>query len=640
VNRSVARLTGAAVVAAATGSLALAQTAARLQTASMAQGLPVPINPATVEKDGIRCHTEMVPMRDGTLLATDIYLPPSSGPHPVILQRTPYGHALGHGCFANTSGQMAFWAQNGYVGLTQDVRGTFRSHGTFQPFVQEQADGYDAIEWAAQQQWSNGKVGMAGSSYFGVTQWQAALTAPPHLAAIAPSVTSTDYHDHWTYVNGVFDLWFGQSWPLAFFAPDQYRRQAIAKGMSVDDSRHAADEYLAESKKKIFTDWAPQLPLAGFPEYKTLAPYYYQWLEHPAYDEYWARLDVEHQFAAIKVPAFITGGWYDLFSIGTVRSFEGMRQRGGTTLARKGTMLVMQGTGAHGGPGVIEPSPENNALDLRALQLRFYDRHVKGVDNGIDREPPVRLLVMVTPDTGRQSGGFWVNGASFPPKGVRKVRFNLRSRGRANTRMGDGMLDPDRPSDGPEDRFTYDPMKPVPTHGGGLCCVTLGTYFPSGAQDQSELEMRDDVLVYTSAPLTRDLAVVGSVRLKFWAKSSARDTDFTAKFVDVHPDGFAQNLLDRIVRARFRKGSKTAPSLIQPGVPYQYEIDLGYTGVQIRAGHRLRVDISSSNFPHFARNPNTGAAPAHDGGVVVANQTILHDPAFPAYLELSVLQKP
>jgi putative CocE/NonD family hydrolase len=639
VNRWVTWLSGAALVA-VIGSLVHARSAAPLQTASAVQSAPVPIDTATVEKDGIRCHSEMVQMRDGTMLATDIYMPPSPGPHPVILQRTPYGHTLGHGCFTNTSGQMAFWAHNGYVGLTQDVRGTFRSHGTFQPFVQEQADGYDAVEWAAKQQWSNGKVGMAGSSYFGVTQWQAALTAPPHLLAIAPSVTSTDYHDHWTYVNGVFDLWFGQSWLLAFFAPDQYRRQAIARGMSVEDSRAAADEYLAESKKKIFTDWAPQMPLAGFPEYRTLAPYYYDWLAHPAYDDYWARVDVERQFGAIKVPAFITGGWYDLFSIGTGRSFEGMRQRGGSNLARNGTMLIMQGTGAHGGPGVIEPSPDNNAVDLRALQLRFYDRHVKGIDNGIDREPRVQLFVMVTPDAGRQSGGFWVNGDSFPPKGTGKVQFNLRSRGRANTRMGDGMLDPDRPSDGPEDRFTYDPMKPVPTLGGGLCCVTLGSYFPSGAQDQSELEMRDDVLVYTSPPLTKDLAVVGAVKLKFWAKSSARDTDFTAKFVDVHPDGFAQNLLDRLVRARFRKGSKSAPSLIQPGVPYEYEIDLGYTGALIRAGHRVRIDISSSNFPHYARNPNTGAHPAHDADVVVANQAILHDRTHPAYLELSVLQGP
>ena len=224
--------------------------AAQGGTGAAAQSAPVPISTAAVEKDGIRCRSEMVPMRDGTMLATDIYMPPSPGPHPVILQRTPYGYTLGHGCFANTSGQMAFWAQNGYVGITQDARGTFRSHGTFQPFVQEQADGYDAVEWAAKQQWSNGKVAMTGSSYFGVTQWQAAVSAPPHLVAIAPSVTSTDYHDHWTYVNGVFDLWFAQSWLLAFFAPDQYQRQAIARGMAAEDARKAADEVLERQQEE------------------------------------------------------------------------------------------------------------------------------------------------------------------------------------------------------------------------------------------------------------------------------------------------------------------------------------------------------------------------------------------------------
>ena len=604
--------------------------------AGVPAGTPVPISTERVEKDGIGCHTEMVPMRDGTLLATDIYMPASTGPQPVILQRTPYGHTLGHGCFAGTSGQMAFWARNGYVGITQDSRGTFRSHGSFHPFFQEQADGYDAVEWAARQAWSNGKVAMAGASYFGVTQWQAALTTPPHLVAIAPSVTSTDYHDQWTYVNGVYDLWFGQSWLLAFFAPDQYRRQAMARGMSVDESRKAADEYLNDNKKKIFTDWAPQLPLAKLPEYRTLAPYYYEWLAHPNYDEYWAKVDIERQFGAVKVPAFITGGWYDLFQIGSVRSFEGLRKQGGSELARSGTMLIMQGTGVHGGPGVITPSKDNNAVNVQALQLRFYDRYVKGLDNGIEREPRVRLFVMQTPDSGKEAGGFWVNGESFPLNGTELTRFNLRSGGHANTRMGDGVLDAERPSDGAEDTFTYDPRKPVPSFGGGLCCTTLGSYFASGAQDQSALETRDDVLVYTSAPLAKDLTVLGQVKVKFWAKSSARDTDFTAKFVDVHPDGFAQNLLDRIVRARFRKGSKTAPSLIQPGVAYEYEIDLGYTGALIKAGHRLRLDISSSNFPHYARNTNTGADPASDSEIVVARQTIVHDRSHPGYLELAV----
>ena len=272
----------------------------------------------TAQTGGVTCHMEQVPMRDGTLLATDVYLPAAPGRYPVIVRRTPYGLRLGQGCFEGSSAGMAFWAENGYVAVSQDVRGTFRSEGTFRPIFQEQADGYDAIEWAAAQAWSNGKVGMTGSSYMGATQWQAAMTAPPHLVAIAPGQTATDYHDHWTYVNGVFDLWFAQSWLLAFFAPDEHRRQQIEEGVPPADALTASDEYLARGERQIFSTWARQIPLASFSEYRTLAPYYYEWLEHPNYDDYWATVDVEAQWEKILVPALVNGAWGDLFAIGSV----------------------------------------------------------------------------------------------------------------------------------------------------------------------------------------------------------------------------------------------------------------------------------------------------------------------------------
>ncbi len=574
-------------------------------------------------------------MRDGTQLATDVYLPAAPGRYPVVMQRTPYGLRLGHGCFEGLSAGMAFWAEHGYVGLTQDVRGTFRSEGTFRPIFQEQADGYDAVEWAASQSWSDGRVGLTGSSYFGVTQWQAALAAPPHLLAIAPGQTATDYHDHWTYVNGVFDLWFAQSWILNFFAPDEFRRQAIAGGMGAVEASRAANEFLAAGKTRIFTEWAWRLPLASLPDFRTLAPYYYEWLEHPNYDAYWAKVDVEAQWDRIKVPALVHGAWTDLFGIGAVRGFEGVRKHGGSAVAREGTRLIMQTVG-HGGPGLLrfDRAP---TVDLRALQLRFYDRYVKGVQNDIDRDPRVQLFVQVPPATGTESGGFWITSETFPLGGTRKLTFNLRSGGRANTRNGDGVLDGSSPSSGPEDTFAYDPKNPVPSVGGGLCCVTLGSYFPSGAQDQSTLELRNDVLVYTSAPLARDLPVVGQVKMKFWATSSARDTDFVAKLVDVRPDGVAQNVLERVVRARFRRGSKSAPTPIEPDKPYVYEIDLGYAGTVFRAGNRIRVDITSTKFPHLARNLNTGGDPATDDRMESARQTVLHSARYPSYLELSVV---
>lgn len=596
-----------------------------------------PADASSTRKGQVTCRTEFVPMRDGTLLATDVYMPVGSGRYPVVLERTPYGLRLGHGCFEGISGDMAFWAENGYVALTQDSRGTFRSQGTFNPFFQEQADGYDAVEWAAAQPWSTGKVGMTGTSYFGVTQWQAAITAPPHLVAIAPGQTATDYHDHWTYVNGVFDLWFGQSWVLNFFAPDTYRRQLIAKGMAPPDALKASDEYLANGKREILGNWANKVPLESFEDFRSLAPYYYEWLKHPDYDDYWRAIDVETRWPSITVPALINGGWSDLFAIGSVRSFIGMRTKGGTKAARDGTKLVMV-PGGHGGTGMVTWEAAS-AVNLRDLQLRFFDHHLKGIDNEFAKAPPVRLFVQVPPETGTKGGGYWVTSDSFPPRDAKPVIFYLRGDGHANSRLGDGVLDLATPGPDHSDSFVYDPRVPVPAHGGGLCCTSLGTYFASGMQDQSELELRKDILTYTTAPLLAELAVVGPVHVTLWAKSSARDTDFTVKLVDVRPDGSAFNILDRIVRARYRNGSKFKPSPIEPGRAYRYDIDLGYTATVVASGHRLRLDISSSKFPQLARNPNTGDDVATDDRLVTATQTILHDPEHPSKVELLVLPR-
>ena len=271
---------------------------------------------------------------------------------------------------------------------------------------------------------------------------------------------------------------------------------------------------------------------------------------------------------------------------------------------------------------------------MNALLVRWFDHYLKGVNNGIDREPAVNLFVMIPPNTGTTGSGFWITADEFPLPGTEMMKFNLRSHGHANTRLGDGVLDADSRSQGPDDNFVYDPSNPVPTLGGDMCCINA--LLPSGAFDQATIEMRDDVLVYTSVPLTHDLAVVGPVKVKFWAKTSARDTDFTAKFVDVHPDGFAQNVLDRIVRARYRLGSNLPPSFIQPEKPYEYTIDLGNTAIVLKAGHRIRLEISSSNFPHYARNLNTGSGFADDANIVIARQTIMHNPGHPSYIELPI----
>ena len=386
---------------------------------------------------GVTCETVRVPMRDGVMLATDVYRPAAPGRYPVVMLRTPYGLRLGQGCFApGLSAGMAFWAENGYVAVSQDARGTFRSEGEFRPIVQERDDGYDAVEWAAAQPWSNGRVAMTGGSYMGVTQWQAALGTPPHLVAIAPGQTATDYHDHWTYVNGVFDLWFGQSWPLAFFAPDALRRQQIAAGTAADEARRAAGAYLEEGQRLIIREWIDQVPLRDFAGFRSLAPYYYEWLAHPDYDDYWAAVDVEAQWDKIAVPALVTGAWGDLFHIGSVRAFGGMRGGAGSEAARAGTMLVMTGGGGHGREGAVSYGDAGD-MDLRDLQLRFYDHHVKGIANGIDREPRAQLFVQAPPDNGTQGSGFWLEGRRVPA-GRRRltVRLNLGSGGRRQQPLG------------------------------------------------------------------------------------------------------------------------------------------------------------------------------------------------------------
>lgn len=603
----------------------------------------------------VTCSVEWAPARDGTLLATEVYLPADPGPHPVILQRSPYTRSPAAPQLASNcnNAQMTFLASNGYAAVLQDVRGRHRSGGVMDAMQQEADDGYDAIEWAAVQPWSTGKVGMIGGSYVGLTQYQPAIQTPPHLAAIAPHITASDYHDHWTYVNGAFDLWFAQSWMLLTFAGEQVIRNLEDAGLPQAEVFAKTAEWVANGRASILTDWVWRLPLDSFDEYRktsatdpvysqALAPYYYDWLAHPDYDAFWAKMDLEPRYGDVKVPTLNTGWWYDIFQIGTVRNFQNMQSGGGTPEARSGSMLYMW-AGCHACPagtkaGEIDFGPQNQQ-NLNALYVRFFDRWLKGVENGIDEEPAVKIFVMVPPSTGTVGGGFWLESETFPLPDTHVQRWRLASGGNANGVDGDGRLvrgvgaGPDARAG--EDTFVYDPNDPVPTKGGNMCCVN--DLLPSGAFDQRDIEQRDDVLVYTSEPLKQDVAVIGNVKVKLWAKSSAPDTDFTAKLVDIHQDGYAQNILNRVVRARFRHGSKLPPSLIEPGKAYEYSIELGNTATVFQQGHRIRLEISSSNFPHYARNQNTAAPVGSDAVVQIAHQTILHDGKHQSTLELPVV---
>ncbi|HSY08994.1 MAG TPA: CocE/NonD family hydrolase [Steroidobacteraceae bacterium] len=573
-------------------------------------------------------HTEWTPMRDGVLLASEVYLPKDArGRLSVVLMRSPYNGSMPEAWEGLTQ-----LVARGYVVVNQDCRGTGRSHGVLTPFVQEQNDGYDTVEWAASQPWSNGKVGLWGASYLGVTVMQAAAMHPPHLVAVVASVTASDYHDNWTYANGVFDLWFGQSWVATWAANDAYRRQLLRTGVPWAQVQEQLKEHEAHYEQK-FPDWLKLTPLDDFAEFKATAPFYYRWLDHPAYDRYWSAVDLEHRYGDIKVPILLIGGWYDIFSVGTVRNFLGLKSHGGTATAREQTKLVMAPI-CHG--DCNETLKFATGIEsILAMNPDWWDHWLRGIDNGVTRDPAVKLFVMALPETGDKDAGFWTTGNEYPLPRTKRVRFYLESRGHANTRYGDGVLLSRRPSTDEPDRFIYDPRNPVPTLGGNICC---GDLFKPGVFDQSEVELRDDILVYTSDPLTKDLTIIGPVAVEFWATSSASDTDFTAKFVAVRPDGLAYNVLDRIINARQRRGSKLPPEGGVPGRAYHYRLDLGDTAVVLKAGFRVRLEISSSNFPHFARNPNTGRPAATEREFRRTTQTIAHNATHPSYLEMPVVK--
>ena len=624
------RVTNRMVVAAAAGSI--------LTLAGPAWAGPAPQAAPAAESGGVSCRIEQAPMRDGVELATEVYLPPGEGPFPVILQRTPYNRRApspGSNCDAAIG---SYFAARGYATLNQDSRGRYRSEGEFDAMRQEARDGYDAVEWAAAQPWSNGKVGMVGGSYVGLTQWQAAVEQPPHLVAIAPHYSSSDYLQGWTYQGGAFDLWFAQSWTAQILAPDTLQRRLEAAGMPAEAVQREVEAFVAAGRAKLLDDWLWQMPLKDFAAFRrdgNIAAYYDEWLARPGYDDYWADLDVETKYPRIRVPALVTGGWYDVFQEGTIRNFVGLRAAGGSEAARNGTQLVMRAL-CHACPpdttaGEIDFGPDN-VFDLNAAWARWFDYWLKGIDNGVAEDPAVRLFVMVPPDAGTAGGGFWITADEFPLPDAVETRFYLRSGGNANTAAGDGLLAADGPGGAP-DEYVYDPADPVPTVGGNMCCTN--DLLPSGAFDQREVEQRDDVLVYTTPPLDEDLAVIGPVRVALWAASSAPDTDFTAKLVDVHPDGYAHNVSEGIIRARYRNSEHRA-SWLTPGAVHDYTIDLGYTATVFRRGHRIRLEVSSSNFPHFDRNPNTATAFGEGSELVPATQRVYHDAMHPSQLVVQV----
>jgi len=580
------------------------------------------LGPCTVSKE-----TDVTArMRDGTLLYADVYRPATSEKVPMLLMRSPYGKdkpQVQPSLYQSPS----WFALHCYIVVIQDVRGQFASKGVFYPYVHEMEDGYDSVEWAARLPGSDGNVGMYGSSYVGATQWLAAVAGPPSLKAIAPSNTSSEYYDGWTYEGGVFRLSFVLPWIMNYIAPSAAENRG--------DAKLAAR--LREQSKSI-ASWMQYRPYSLFPPLdpasRDIAPYFFDAIRHSSDDAYWQRVSIKRRYSQIKVPALAFGGWYDAFLRGGVENFEGMRESGGTEAARLNQRIVI-GPWEHIGWGRPDSivSPRLKAIGpvanspVNELTVAWFDHFLKGKNSGIATGPRV--------DYFRMGDNRWLASGSWPIAGTEFENWYLASGGHAASLIGDGALSREvPPAAAPTDRFDYSPGNPVPSLGGHSCCAWFRS--SQGQFDQSAIEQRSDVLVYTSAALTEPMEVTGPVSVTLYAKSSAPDTDFTAKLVDVFPDGTAVNLTNGIQQARFRDSLST-PALIRPGWAYKYTIQLWPTSNLFKPGHKIRLEISSSDFPQFAPNPNTGESFGASKRWQTARQTILHDAEHPSALVLPVI---
>jgi uncharacterized protein len=551
-----------------------------------------------------------VPLPDGTTLRADLWRPAGGAPAPVLLQRTPYDKGFALVVQGGLDPARAVAA--GYAVVVQDVRGRYASDGTFEPFADEAADGAATIAWLAGQPFCDGRVATYGGSYAGATQLLAAAGGAPALRAMLPHVTTADYHGGWMYEGGAFQLGFALPWARNLAGGELERRKE--RGEDVAALQERLDAELADPVPAY-----RRLPLVDQPLLAELAPYYLDWLAHPARDAYWGARSARDGLAALAVPALHLGGWHDVFLGGTLATYEDLVGR-----SAAGQRLVV-GPWAHAGWGdavgevIYGPEASRYALDMTDLHLTFFEDALNG--GGSTEAPPVRIFVM--------GSNRWRDEDAWPLARARTRPLHLRA---------DGRLTWEPPATGEGARgYVYDPADPVPTSGGRTLMPGHEASIALGQRDQRPIEARPDVLVYTSAPLERALEVTGHVRLVLHAASSAADTDWTAKLVDVQPDGRALSVTDGIVRARYRDG---AERLLEPGRPERYEIEVGATSIVFAPGHRIGLEVSSSNFPRFDRNPNTGGVIAHTRAdeLRTAHQTVFHDAVRAPHLELPIVE--
>lgn len=524
-----------------------------------------------------------VPMRDGVRLSANVFRPGAPGRYPTVLLRTPYnkGDAI--------TAAYQVYVNHGYAVVVQDVRGRYKSGGKFEPINEDVNDGDDTLNWIARQPWSDGGVGMYGGSYLGIVQWKAALTRNPHLKAIFPYVSGDDdYRDRFYSPGGALKLghrllWLAQNMKANGYVPPDFKSY-----VSILPVRRAG----AAATGHALDAW-------------NIA------VNHPQYDRFWKDVSVREHLGDVHIPVYSVGGWYDNYVESDLDAFSILSKHN-----REDRIMIGPWPHVFSATFPNADFGKDSQVSLRPEILRWFDRWLKGNDTP---EPahPVRIFVMGINQ--------WRDEDEWPPARARSERFFLGP---------GGELGPRPDQRGSSDTFVYDPRNPAPTMGGAVCCDPH--VFPWGPMDQRPVEKRADVLVYSTAPLRSDMEVTGPIRVVVYASSSAPDTDFTAKLVDVFPNGVARNLTDGILRSRYRD-SLEFPKLMTPGAVYRMTIDAGVTSNVFRAGHRIRLEISSSNFPRFDRNPNTGAPIGDDREMRKATQTVYHDHERPSYVLLPIV---
>lgn len=561
-----------------------------------------------------------IPMRDGIRLTADIYRPDTDQKVPVILSRTPYDKGSIRNYDFTLNAIRA--AEQGYAVVYQDTRGRWQAEGDFYPFIYEMEDGYDSVEWLAAQPWCSGPVGMVGGSYIGATQWLTAIAQAPHLKAIAPNITSSDYYEGWAYQGGAFQLGAMLFWNVPTLAADRASRAGKMR---------TVERLLIESDNLI--PHYEHLPLKTVPILHDdgLSSYYFDWLDHPTYDSYWKAIAVKEHYGRVNVPVLNMGGWYDLFLMGTLENFVRMQREGGSPASRYGQRLLI-GPWSHGAFTGLFPDYNygimsgQDVIDITAIQLRFFDYHLKSLTNGLAEEPPVRIFVM--------GENKWRDENEWPLARAQYTPWYLHSDGH------EGTLSPAAPADEPADSYVYDPHNPTPTIGGSTFMAGLLLGIHAGPKDQRLAESRPDVLVYSSDVLTQPLEVTGPLKLRLYAATTAPDTDFVARLCDVFPDGTSRLLAEGIIRARYRQGTDQARPII-PNEVYEYPIDLVATSNVFLPGHRVRLDIMSASFPRFDRNLNSGRPLGEDtlAEAQAAQQTIFHDSSRPSHILLPMIPR-